>query len=85
MKNFDELKELLDNEYDWPSVYRFKVIVPAAKLKETEEILSDFILQYNYSKNKKFVSLTFGREFNNSDEVIYVYQSLQHIEGIMTL
>ena len=53
MENYDELRELLDNEYDWPSVYRFKVIVPADSLKDTENILSDFILQYNYSKTKK--------------------------------
>ena len=52
MKNYDDLRELLDNEYDWPSVYRFKVIVPLESLKQTEEILSDFILQYNYSKTK---------------------------------
>ena len=85
MKNFDELKVLLDDEYDWPSVYRFKVIVPIKQLKEAENLLSDFILQYNYSRTKKYVSLTFGKEFNNADEVVYVYQSLQHIEGIMTL
>ena len=85
MKNFDELKVLLDDEYDWPSVYRFKVIVPIKQLKEAENLLSDFVLQYNYSRTKKYVSLTFGKEFNNADEVVYVYQSLQHIEGIMTL
>ena len=85
MKNYDELKSLLDNEYDWPSVYRFKIIVPIKKLKEAENLLSDFVLQYNYSRTKKFVSLTFGKEFNNADEVVYIYQSLQHIKGIMTL
>ena len=55
------------------------------QLKEAESLLSDFVLQYNYSRTKKYVSLTFGKEFNNADEVVYVYQSLQHIEGIMTL
>ena len=85
MKNFDELKSLLDDEYDWPSVYRFKIIVPIKQLKEAESLLSDFVLQYNYSRTKKYVSLTFGKEFNNADEVVYIYQSLQHIEGIMTL
>ena len=85
MENYDDLRELLDNEYDWPSVYRFKVIVPIDSLKQTEDILSDFILQYNYSKTKKFVSLTFGKEFNNADEVIYVYQSLKDVKGVMTL
>ena len=55
MKNYDDLRELLDNEYDCQCL-RFKVIVPLESLKQTEEILSDFILQYNYSKTKKFVS-----------------------------
>ena len=52
MENFDKLKILLDETYDWPTEYNFKFILPP----ESKEILLAFFPASKVSKNQKQVN-----------------------------
>jgi uncharacterized protein len=79
------LKQLLDNEYIWPSKYIFKFVVRADKLKELKEIVGEEGLSEKESSKGKYISLTIVRNMSSSEEVINFYEKVYVIEGIIAL
>lgn len=85
MKELNKLKELLDDQYEWPAPYLFKFIVPAAQLESLEKLVSKYVLSEKPSKNGKYISVTLTVKCESSQEVIDLYEKVSVIPGIMSL
>lgn len=85
MKENDKFKELLDENYTWPSVYMFKFIVPKDQLKLAKQILLNFEVIEKPSSKGTYVSLTARKELTSSEEVMSVYKKMAIIEGVVSL
>jgi hypothetical protein len=87
-KKYDNLKDKLEKEFNWPSVYMFKFIVPSDNQKIAlveKEFGSEAIINVRESSGGKFTSITIKELMLSPDEVIKRYQKLDGIEGIMSL
>jgi len=84
-KQLSKLKSLLESEYDWPSQYLFKFIVPKNKVWHLEKLFPQHPLELRSSKTGKYVSVTVNIELESADIVIAIYQKASHIEGLISL
>ena len=83
--NFDKFKEALDKNYSWPTEYPYKFIIPFTELNELERILGKEGMSTKTSKNGKYLSVSYTKNVNSSDEVIKIYKDVSHIKGIISL
>ena len=85
MDSYEAFKIKLDNEHDWPSTYLFKFVVPKNKTDEFRLIFSLESMQEKKSKAGNYVSFTFKKIINSSDEVVDVYLKAKTVEGLIAL
>lgn len=87
MSNNDILsfKEKLDNEYEWPSLYTFKFIVPKGQEDEVRAIFGNHEVAEKQSRKGNYISLTAKVMAESSDKVIDFYIQANKIEGIIAL
>jgi len=78
-------RELLNSEYDWPSMYLFKFIVPRVGLQDVENLLSEAELTIRASKRGNYVSITARFDADSADAVIDVYKAAGGIPGVISL
>lgn len=88
LQNFDTLRDHLEKDFTWPSVYMFKFIVPAqnrnlALLHELFPEQAEFSTRQ--SAGGKYVSITVKELMLSVDEVIGRYQKALAIEGVIVL
>lgn len=83
--NFDSFRERLEHEYEWPSLYTFKFIVPRDKEDAVMELFPKVEVSTKESSGGKYISLTARLMANSSDTIISVYEKAQHIEGLIAL
>jgi putative lipoic acid-binding regulatory protein len=85
---FDNLREKLSKEKNWPQVYMFKFIIVAdnQKIALVESKFSDeaTILQKE-SSGGKYMSITVKEVMLTPDAVIEKYKEISTIEGVMAL
>ena len=81
----EKFKELLDNEYTWPAEYHFKFIVATKYVEQVRELLNQARIELVPSRNNKYTSVNAWMKLASSDEVIYVYDVLQQIPGVISL
>ena len=82
----NSFREKLDKFYAWPSLYTFKLILPAGKegdLKDLFPLHTTSIVKS--SETGKYVSITYQMMMPSSDSVIEVYQKASVIEGLIAL
>lgn len=82
---FEKLRSLLESEHTWPGDYTFKFIVPTDKVSFLINIFQNADVSTKASKKGSYMSVTVVKKMKNADEVIKVYESVQVIEGILTL
>lgn len=82
---FDSFREKLENEYEWPSLYTFKFIVPRDQEEAVMELFPKVEVSTKESSGGKYISLTARLMANSSDTIISVYKKAQHIEGLIAL
>ena len=85
-EQFDKLRELLNQENNWPMVYMFKFIVPAdnQKIALVESKFSDeAVILHKESTNGKYFSITVKEVMLNADSIISKYMEMDGIEGLM--
>jgi len=85
MNSFEDFKEKLDDEHNWPTTYMFKFVVPSNKFSELKAIFPKEPLNVKSSKNGKYTSFTIKKYINSSDEVIEIYLKARKIEGLIAL
>ena len=83
-KIFDGLKGQL-NEYEWPSLYMFKFIVPLHTVEKVLELLKDAEPVSKPSKNGNYIALTFKIMMQSPQDIIEVYVKAAKIEGVIAL
>lgn len=82
---FDSFRERLESEYEWPSLYTFKFIVPRDQEEAVMELFPKVEVSTKESSGGKYISLTARLMANSSDTIISVYEKAQHIEGLIAL
>lgn len=83
--NYQNFKELLDEQYQWPTTYLFKFVSPLDKIEKLEEIFEGQDIAKRPSRTGKFISLTISSAMNSSDEVVSVYKEVNSIQGVIPL
>jgi hypothetical protein len=87
-EGFDKLRELLNEDNNWPRVYMFKFIIPADnhKIALVESKFSDeAIITHKASSSGKYFSITVKEAMLNADSIIEKYKEMKGIEGLMAL
>ncbi len=82
------LKEKLDLQHSWPSVYMFKFIIPSdnKKLAQVESLFGEQAqLTTRQSSSNKFISITAKEMMMSADEIIKDYKKAEKVEGIIQL
>ena len=86
MDDFNKLKELLDTQHDFPSVYVFKFIVPKELVEDFEKLFKGAEeLKLRNSKKGNYISLTARVNVDSSDAVISVYKQAAKYEKVISL
>ena len=83
MDKLIRLKSLLDKQYEWPSSYTFKFIIPVHQVMEVSSLLDDHELKMKPSRTGKYVSVSATKVFYEADHVIDVYTRVGHIRGLI--
>lgn len=83
--SFEAFKEKLDNEYNWPTTYMFKFVVPIMNESEFRALFPGFVFETKHSKTGKYISFTTKRKMRSSDEIVNIYVQANKIEGIIAL
>jgi hypothetical protein len=88
MKNYDKLRELLNEDKQWPRLYMYKFIIPNQDDK-VEQVASKMQancqISYKHTNNLKFVSLTCKVTMHSADSIVDVLISVAEISGVMVL
>ena len=85
---YKNLSEKLNEQFEWPTVYMFKFIIPSdnKKLAQTEALFGgEAEVTTRQSKSNKYISVTAKELMISPEEVIKVYKSAEAIEGIISL
>ena len=84
---FQKLKETLNKELNWPTIYMFKFIVPAdnRRIALVESKFSDeAIITKKESTSGKYISITIKEVMLTADSIIDKYKEMDGIEGLMS-
>lgn len=81
---YNGLRERL-KEYNWPSFFMFKFIVPVEKKEEIFNIFTSPSYSVRPSKNGKYVGITSHVFMSSEEEVIDVYKEAAKVEGVILL
>lgn len=83
--DFSSFREKLEIQYEWPSLYTFKFIVPKAQEEAVTALFPKIEVSTKESSGGKYVSVTVQFMANSSDAIINVYERAQHIKGLIAL
>ena len=83
--SIDSFRRQLENEYEWPSLYTFKFIVPKEKIQEIRELFAMHDVSERESSKGAYISLTSRVMAESSDHIIDIYVKANEIEGIIAL
>lgn len=87
-EQFEKLREQLNKEKDWPTIYMFKFIIPAdnRKIALVESKFSDeAIITQKESSTGKYMSITIKEAMLSADSIIDKYKEMEGIEGLIAL
>jgi len=82
---FKKHKELLDNQYDFPSEYLFKFIVPKDKVEQVKALIPNHQYELRPSKKGNYMSVSIRYVAESSDVVLAIYEKAALIEGLISL
>lgn len=85
---FNNLREKLSKDKNWPQVYMFKFIISAdnRKMALVEAKFSDEAqIHQKESSSGKYISITVKEVMLNPEMVIEKYKEVGTIEGVMSL
>ncbi len=86
MQSSDETKRLLNEHYQWPTIFPFKFIVPSAQGGELKALLPESVkIETRASSAGKYSGFTFHIAVGSADEVLEIYARVRVIEGLIAL
>ena len=81
-----KFRALLDQEYSWPTDYYFKFIVPVTEVDALQALLNTTArIKVRLSRNNRYASVSAHMKMSSSQEVVYVYEKVAEIEGLIAL
>lgn len=84
-QSFASFREKLENEYNWPSLYTFKFIVPVDKKSELLALFSNHEVSEKQSSKGNYISITSKVMSASSDVIIEFYVKASQIKGVIAL
>ncbi len=86
---YKSLKEKLESETSWPSIYLFKFIVKSSS-KSLEEVIAVFNdvkdhIELKPSKSGTYTSISVKTLMQSSDTIIQKYKCVGEIDGVSSL
>ena len=84
-ESMDSFRSSLDANYDWPSLYPFKFIVPKDSVNTVLDLFADDPVRAKESSSGRFTAFTMEMNVHSSDEVIAIYQRVAQVEGVISL
>ncbi len=87
-EKYDNLRNLLNEENNWPIIYMFKFIIPANNhsIALVQSKFSDeATITQKESSNGKYISITVKEVMLNAETIIEKYKEMEGIEGLMAL
>ena len=85
MSRLDSFKNTLEEEYQFPTEYKFKFIVASESISKVLDLIPNSDYSKRESKNGKYTSITITKMINNADEILYIYEKASKIDGIISL
>ena len=91
MKNaefYKSLREKLNEQTEWPTVYLFKFIIPAdnQKMAQVNELFDGSAQITTRASNKgNYLSISAKEVMMNAESIIVKYKKAAEIEGIISL
>lgn len=85
---YADLREKLESDFSWPSVYLFKFIIPAShqKLAKTQLLFGpEAEVSIKTSNKGNYISVSARELMLSADEVIKKYEEAGKIKGLMAL
>lgn len=82
---WEEFRELLDEQNDWPTRYTFKFIAPQPRLDDLKNVFGDHPIEVRSSSKGNYKSVTARIRVESSDEVVAIYEEASSIEGVISL
>ncbi|MCF6360405.1 MAG: DUF493 domain-containing protein [Cyclobacteriaceae bacterium] len=80
-----EFKELLNNQYTWPTDYLFKFIVNTEHKEELLVVLGGHRAIEKPSSKGKYVSISLRILVQSADEVMAIYTKASKVKTVMSL
>lgn len=81
----DKFKALLEEEYIFPTEFYFNFIVPTDQVETVQDLLGTDRVQLTPSRNNRYTSVKAWMKLSSSEEVVYVYEKMRNIPGIIAL
>jgi putative lipoic acid-binding regulatory protein len=82
------LKEKLNEQTQWPTIYLFKFIVPADNQKHAQvvELFGDGVqITTRTSAKGNFISISAKEVMMDAESIIAIYKRAESIEGLIAL
>jgi putative lipoic acid-binding regulatory protein len=81
----DSFRSSLDANYEWPTLYPFKFIVPKEHTETVLALFADDPVRAKESSSGRFTAYTMEMHMHSSDEVIAIYQRVTQIPNVISL
>lgn len=81
----EKFKALLEEEYIFPTEFHFTFIVPTEQVETVQELLNASRIKLKASRNNRYTSVNAWMKLSSSEEVVYVYEKMRGIPGIIAL
>ncbi len=86
---YERLREELNKTHEWPVRYMYKFIIPneEAKIEEVKKRFEgkDYDFKQAFSKNGKYVSLSFVVKEASAGDILDQYKKMEDIEGLIAI
>lgn len=86
---FDKLRHLLDNEYSWPEIYRFKFIAAPSLIQDVVDVVEKKAVvdkvSETASRTGKYISVSIHVKIDSTETVIDIYKEVGQIKGVISL
>ncbi|PKL75841.1 MAG: DUF493 domain-containing protein [Candidatus Melainabacteria bacterium HGW-Melainabacteria-1] len=81
----EKFKALLEEEHIFPTEFRFTFIVPTEEVDTVQNLLNNARIRLRASSNNRYTSVSAWMKLSSSEEVVYVYEKMRGIPGIIAL
>jgi len=82
---WNEFRDLLDDQNDWPTKYTFKFIAPSPRLDALKDVFGDHPVQVRSSSKGNYKSVTARMRMESSEDVVAIYEEASSIDDVISL